>query len=107
MNYLIPIIIVFFNCILGALGVFLLKKGTRKKIINKYTITGISLYMIGSVIFVITLKYAPVSVLYPITGSTYIWSFILAKKYLNENIDKNKIIGLATIILGIVFIAVS
>ncbi len=107
MNYIIPIIIVFFNCILGALGAFLLKKGAKKHFFNWNNIIGISLYVIGSIIFVITLKFAPVSVLYPITGSTYIWSFILAKKYLEEKIDKYKIIGLIAIILGIVLISIS
>ncbi len=84
-----------------------MKKGANKKLINWHNFLGISLYVIGSIIFVITLKFAPVSILYPITGSTYIWSFILAKIYLKEHITKYKILGLSIIILGIIFITIS
>jgi drug/metabolite transporter (DMT)-like permease len=106
MSYIIPITVVFLNCILGAVAALFLKKGTAKQgLVNKEVSIGILLYVIGAVIFIIALKYAPVSVLYPVTAATYIWSFIFAKVYLNEKITKYKIFGLCLIILGIILIS--
>ena len=86
MSYLVPIIVIFFNCILGALAALLLKKGSKKGIFNLETALGLFLYAVGAIIMVITLKYAPVSVVYPVTSATYVWSFIFARRYLNEKI---------------------
>jgi drug/metabolite transporter (DMT)-like permease len=105
MSYLIPIIVVFLNCILGAFAALLLKKGSKKGLLNKNTLIGILLYGVGAIIFVICLKFAPVSILYPVTAATYVWSFIFAKMYLGERITKYKILGLCLIILGIILIS--
>lgn len=107
MSHIIPIIVVFFNCILGALAAFLLKKGSNKRMLNLETALGLFLYVIGAIIMVITLKYAPVSVVYPVTSATYIWSFIFANRYLNEKIGSKKVFGLSLITIGIVFMALS
>jgi multidrug transporter EmrE-like cation transporter len=102
---ILPIIVVFFNCLLGAMAASLLKKGKSK--INFDTMFGLVIYGLSAVIFVYALKFAPVSVLYPITSATYIWSFIIARKYFNENISRNKLIGLMIIILGIIVLSIS
>jgi len=105
MSYLVPIIVVFLNCVIGAVAALFLKKGSKKGLISRNILTGIFLYGISAIIFISALKYAPVSILYPVTSATYIWSFIFAKKYFNEKITKQKIIGLCLIILGIILIS--
>jgi len=106
-SYLVPIIVVFFNCIIGAIAALLLKKGVKKGLINRLVISGLGLYVLGAVIFIIALKYAPVSILYPVTAATYIWSFVFAKKYLGEKISAKKLAGLCLVIAGIVLISLA
>ena len=106
MSYIIPIIIVFFNCIFGAIAASLLKAGSKKGILSKNIILGIIIYGLSAIVFVVALKYAPVSILYPITASTYIWSFLIARFHFREKITAKKILGLALIIIGIALLAV-
>ena len=105
MSYIIPILIVFFNCIIGAVAALFLKKGSGKGFLNRNIFFGLLLYGIGAVITIIALKYAPVSVLYPVSSATYIWSFVFARIYLKEKITREKIAGLCLIIVGIVLIS--
>jgi len=105
MSYLIPIIVVVLSSVLGAFAAMFLKKGSKKGLFSKNIILGISLYGAGAIIFVIALKYAPVSILYPVTAATYIWSFIIAGAHFKEKITIMKIMGLCLIILGIVLIS--
>ena len=107
MIYLTPIIVVFFNCFLGAVAALLLKKGSKSGFLNIDLLNGLFLYGLSAIIFVVSLKYAPVSVLYPITSATYIWSFIFARRYLKESITFDKMLGLSFIILGIFLIAIA
>lgn len=107
MSYIIPVTIIVFNCFFGAAGAFLLKKGIKKSLFNLDLFWGVFFYGLGSAIFIIVLRFAPVSVLYPITASTYIWSFFLARRYLKEQITNYKIAGLLFIIIGIICITLS
>ena len=105
MSDIIPIIVVLLNCIVGAYAALFLKKGSKKSLLSKNIVIGIFLYGISAVIFIACLRFAPVSILYPVTSATYIWSFVLAKKYLNEKITRQKLVGLCLIILGIVLLS--
>lgn len=96
-----------FNAILGAMGAFFLKKGTRKSLINTFIPVGIFLYGVSAVFFVILLKFAEVSILYPMTSMAWVWSFFLARYYLGEKITIEKQMGLGLIILGVIFLAVA
>lgn len=107
MNYLIPIIVVFFGSVFGAIAALFLKKGSKKGWINITIIIGLFLYGISAIIFIGALKYAPVSVLSPVAAATYIWSFVFAKRYLKESINPGKIFGLSLIIAGIIVMALS
>ena len=102
---------VLFATIFGALGAFYLKLGANnlrfklKSIIrNKNLIIGIFFYLLSTFIFIPSLKFGELSVLYPLVSVTYIWVIFLSSKYLNEEINKYKWIGIATIIIGVILI---
>lgn len=97
---------------IGAYGALYLKKGARElkgsliqKITNKKIWSGLMLYGLASVFSLMALKYENVSIIYPLTSMSYIWVALLSKKYLNEDLNKYKIIGIALIILGVVLLA--
>jgi drug/metabolite transporter (DMT)-like permease len=101
------IFLVIFGSFIGAIAAFMLKKSTNKKhFINKYTILGYGLYGFGALANIWALKYLDVTVVFPLTSTTYIWSLMLAKVYLNEKITLKKILGLSLIIFGVVFLII-
>ncbi len=111
MTELWSIAVVISAAVLGALGQLSFKIGSdtlafkiKELIKNKYLIIGVFLYAIATVMFVFALKGGELSVLYPLIATSYVWTVILAKRYLNENINIYKIIGILLIIAGLVFI---
>lgn len=106
-----PIFVVVFCSILGSIGSLFLKLSTRnlsfhpkKLLTNKFLILGGLLYVVASIIFVWALSASQLSILYPIVALSYIWTLLLAHKYLNEKISTNKWIGVIFIIIGVVLI---
>jgi len=71
---------------------------------NKPLILGGSLLVFSYVLFIPMLKYADLSVLYPISALAYVWICFISKKYLEEEINKFKWIGVFLILLGVVLI---
>ena len=97
--------------IIGAFGPILLKKASAGKLsnlkslaTNYYLIAGVSLYAIGTVLFVPALKGGDLSVLYPFVSVAYIWVSLLSVKFLGEKMNKLKWLGIALIIIGVTFI---
>jgi uncharacterized membrane protein len=110
---LIAIIMAVVSTFIGAFGSLMLKKGsvnfTRniKLFFTNYVLfTGIFFYAIASIIFVIALQWADLSVLYPIASLTYIWVSFISMKFLNEKMNKFKWIGNLLIILGVILIGI-
>ncbi len=101
---------------IGALGAFFIKKGANdfsllkiwKKQFwtNRFLFIGLGLYAISSLIYVYTLRFGELSVLYPLASLNYIWTALLAKKYFGEQFNFWKILGLTGIIFGVVLISI-
>lgn len=111
MTELWAIVIVISAAVLGAFGQLCFKIGSDKLVFkikqlitNTFLMLGVVLYGIATVMFVIALKGGELSVLYPLIATSYIWTVILARKYLGENINIAKIIGILFIITGAIFI---
>jgi len=111
MNLLIGIGLVILGTLIGAFGALYLKKGSAefafspKKLIKNWPLLlGIFLYLISTVPFILGLKYGDLSVLYPFVATSYIWVTILSVIHLKEKVNIWKILGIAAIILGVVFI---
>jgi drug/metabolite transporter (DMT)-like permease len=93
----------------GALGGYYFKKATNhpigmhKPFLLPFLIGG-TLYFVGAVINIIVLKHLPYTIVFPLTSITYIWTFILSYFLLGENITIKKIVGVAFIIIGSIFL---
>jgi len=92
----------------GAFGPILLKKGAAKfnlnlikQLKNHNMIGGIAIYVFATLFFIPALKGGELSVLYPIVSLAYIWTTLLAIKFLKEKMTLMKWMGIATIIIGV------
>ncbi len=104
------ILLVVFSSVIGAFGGFLFNKASKKlsfslEIIRNYSlIGGLILFAAAAVVYIFALTRGELNVLYPISALTYVWSSILAKAYLSEEINSYKWCGISLIILGAIFI---
>ena len=99
--------------LIGAFGPILLKKASAKKlskfsslITNYHLFGGVSLYAVGTILFIPALKGGDLSILYPFVALTYIWVSLLSVKFLGEKMNLVKWIGIALIIVGVSFIGI-
>lgn len=111
MTQLWAIVVVLSAAVLGALGQLNFKLGSdtlsfkiTHLIINKHILIAILLYGISTVMFIVALKGGELSVLYPLIATSYVWTTLLAKIVLKEDINIYKWIGVGLIILGVIFI---
>lgn len=100
--------------IVGSFGPLLLKIGMHDKkvtlrnlLFNFKVMSGVFLYFISSLFFVIALKGGELSVLYPLVSFGYIWVTINSKLFLKEKITMYKILGILFIFSGIIIIGLS
>src|SRR3989338_8477199 len=105
------IIGVIFATFIAAYGSLYLKKGSEhftlnplKAIRNFPLIVGVSLYFFSSIVFIISIKFGELSVLYPIASLNYIWSIFLAMKHLGEKMNTFKWVGILFVITGVICI---
>ena len=107
---IIAIGIVIIGTLLGAIGAFLIKKSKgikiniRSMMKDKLLILGIAAYGISPTFNIIAFKWGELTMLYPLITFTYIWSSILAVKYLGEKMNAYKWTGVLFLILGAVFV---
>jgi len=106
-----PVILTVVAALLGSYGQLALKIGmdrlSAKQVVlwkNGHLGTGIALYAVATVVFVYALRFGSLITLYPIIATSYIWTSLLARKYLGEPMNVYKWAGIASIILGIPFL---
>ena len=109
MTPLLSIIIVLIGCVAGAYGAILLKKASATfglnihgTIKNKNLIYGVLIYGVGTITYILALKGAELSLIYPIVSTTYIWTAIFSQKLLGEKMNRWKWTGICVIILGVI-----
>ena len=73
-------------------------------ITNWNLIIGTVLYGFGGIILIIALRGGPVSVLYPVVSTSFIWVILSSHYIFNESLNFYKIGGVVFIILGIIAI---
>ncbi|MBI4853016.1 MAG: EamA family transporter [Acidobacteria bacterium] len=76
----------------------------KKVITNISVISGIACMAIAFFSLLTVLSWAPISLVSPATAFSYVVNTIGAKYYLNEKIDKGRLIGTALVCLGVVFL---
>lgn len=69
-----------------------------------YFFLGFALYGIGAVVMILAYRYGSLSVLQPMLAANYIFSPLIAKIVLNEQLLPRRLVGIAVIIVGIVLI---
>ena len=101
-------LLVLFTTLLTSSAQILWKKGSATLafnilsiITNYYLIGGILLYVVGGTLLIISFRGGEVSVLYPIIATSYIWVSLLSVKFLGEQMNDFKWLGVAAIIAGI------
>lgn len=103
--------------LLAALAAFLLKRGaaeTRLGLpaaaggrgfhVSGQVVGAMGLYVASSLLFLLALTGAQLSVLVPVTTLEYVWVALLARRLLGERIGAAKLVGMACIVLGVVFV---
>ncbi|MGL4990492.1 MAG: EamA family transporter [Sarcina sp.] len=68
-------------------------------------ILGFALYAVGALSMIIAFKFGHLSILHPLMCVGYIFALINGAVFLNEKITINHAIGIAIIIVGVIFIA--
>lgn len=88
-------------------GVHEMKMSLINIIKNPKIIFGAFMMVISAGVYIMALKGGELSVLYPYASLSYLWVTLISKFYLKEEINKQKVIGITFIILGIVLIGLS
>ena len=73
-------------------------------ITNIELIIGVILYAIAGILLILSFRGGEVSVLYPISATSYIWVSFLSIYFLGEIMNLYKWAGIAAIVIGIVLI---
>lgn len=105
------IILVLFGSFIGSFGAVFLKlgaehmQGSLRRLLNNYWLaTGIVLYLLSSVFYMMGVAQGELTVLYPMVSIGYIWAIVWARLFFKEPFTLAKIGGLAMIIFGVALI---
>jgi drug/metabolite transporter (DMT)-like permease len=105
------ILLVLVGSFIGSFGAVFLKlgaehtKGSIARFLTNYWLaTGIVLYLISSVFYMMGVSQGQLTVLYPMVSLGYIWAILWARLFFKEPFTKAKIGGLAMIIVGVALI---
>lgn len=70
-------------------------------------IAGLALYGCGALLMIVALKFGELSVLHPMMSAGYILSLVLGALVLDEQVTATRIVGVAVIIIGLIFLSSS
>ena len=97
-----------------ALGQLLWKYSTNSMVghlidnlLNLYLILGIISYCIGFIFLLLAMKYAELSVVFPMVGLGYLWVVIAAVLLFHESVSIYNWIGVIVIVFGVTLVGVS
>lgn len=112
--------VIFCSVCLSALAQFSFKLGVNRvhvladaSIVDRafqfffspFVMLGISLYGVGTVLWLFALKQLDLSLAYPFVGISFIMVFILGVAFLDEPFSINKLMGTFIIIIGLLVMA--
>src|SRR5579875_2750372 len=105
------IILVLFGSFIGSFGAVFLKLGAehmqgglRRLLSNYWLATGIVLYLLSSVFYMMGVSQGELTVLYPMVSLGYIWAILWARLFFKEPFTLPKIGGLLMIVFGVALI---
>lgn len=105
------IVLVLFSSFIGSFGAVGLKLGAErmsggvaKLFTNYWLATGIALYLVSSVFYMMGIAQGQLTVLYPMVSLGYIWALLWARILFNERFTVAKVGGLFLIVAGVALI---
>jgi len=106
----VSLLLVLAATIVGSFGAVFLKMGAGKingsplSLINSRLLIGVALYLGSSVFYGFGIKGAQLSVVYPMVSLGNVWALIWSKLFFKEPLNRDKILGLALILIGVCFV---
>lgn len=64
-------------------------------------------YALAALLNIWVLRHLDLSVVLPFTGLTYVWTLLIARAFLGEQLTWRKAVGVGLILLGVVLIALT
>ena len=77
----------------------------RLMLTNKKILAGLAGYILSLVMYLFALDNAPLSVVYPLFASTFIFIALLSRAMLKEHLSMVRLAGIGAVFVGIVIIA--
>ena len=106
------ILLTALSAFMGSIGQLEFKRGAddlqfdvKLLLTNYHLIIGVAIYFVSTVFYIYALSKGQLSILYPIVATSYIWTSIFAKIFLNEPINTTNWMGVFLILLGVTLIA--
>jgi len=111
------IFITLIAAVIASLSQLLYKKGVDKAPIKgvagvlkafktKMMMVGLAGYLLSLVVYLYALAKAPLSVVYPVFASSFIFTALFSTRFLGESISARRVVGLALVFVGIVMVAI-
>ena len=99
------VILILISTVLISSAQILLKLGAVKLTnLTWQLFVGFSFLILDTLFLILGLKRGEVSVLYPILATSYIWVILLSVSFFDEQLGLLKIIGMASVVVGIMFV---
>ena len=106
-------LLVLMASVIGSFGAVFLKKGSAGvagrsvlTFINPSLALGVALYLASSVFYGFGIKGGQLSVLYPMISLGSIWTLIWSRIFFSERITREKLFGLALILVGVTLVGI-
>jgi multidrug transporter EmrE-like cation transporter len=104
-----PALLVFFCTLIGAVSQVLIKWGAHgltsispvAMLASPPLFLGYALYGVNTILLVVALRNAELSLLYPIIALTYVWVAGLSVVIFHEPLNPFKVVGIAAIVAGV------
>ena len=103
------ILLVLFASFVGSFGTVFIKAGAdrlERTVIGLLTnwrlFVGIGVYLASFVLYTVAVRSGELTILYPMVALGYLWTLIWSRLIFHEPLTKNKFIGVAMILLGVV-----
>lgn len=100
------IMLMLVSATLACTGQLLWKLAVRNNSLFLIFLGGI-LYVFGALVMILALRYGEFSVLHPMMSTGYVLSSVLGVTVLGENFSVIQMVGVAIIIVGLVFLSSS
>ncbi len=88
-------------------GAYSIRGIVRLMLTNKKILAGLAGYILSLVIYLFALSHAPLSVVYPLFASTFIFIALLSSVILKEHLSAVRLVGIGAVFVGVVVIALT